>query len=69
MADRAFADMLQPILRILDPRRSLVVGAVWLIIGLAVAFSIAADGLGRQHRARERPGTAHAAPCRSKRTN
>ncbi len=42
MADRVFADMLQPILRILDPRRSLVVGAVWLIIGLAVAFSIAA---------------------------
>ncbi len=29
-------------LRALDPRRSLVVGAVWLIIGLAVAFSIAA---------------------------
>jgi len=42
MADRVFADLLQPILRTLDPRRSLVVGAVWLIIGLAVAFSIAA---------------------------
>ncbi len=30
------------ILRLIDPRRSLVTGAVWLIIGLAATFSIAA---------------------------
>jgi signal transduction histidine kinase len=31
-----------PLLWIIDPRRSLVTGAVWLIIALAVSFSIAA---------------------------
>ncbi len=32
----------RPLLWIIDPRRSLVTGAVWLIIALAVTFSIAA---------------------------
>ncbi len=32
----------RPLLRMIDPRRSLATGAVWLIIGLAVTFSIAA---------------------------
>ncbi len=42
MADKESAGSLQSMLRALDPRRSLVVGAMWLIIGLAAAFSIAA---------------------------
>ncbi|MGO8829411.1 MAG: histidine kinase [Steroidobacteraceae bacterium] len=42
MAHGVIAGRLQSMLRALDPRRSLVVGAMWLIIGLAVAFSIAA---------------------------
>src|SRR5208283_5096890 len=42
MAHGVIAGRLQSTLRALDPRRSLVAGAVWLIIGLAVAFSIAA---------------------------
>src|SRR5271154_2188745 len=32
----------RPLLWIIDPRRSLVTGAVWLIIALAVTFSVAA---------------------------
>src|ERR1700690_3503270 len=32
----------RPLLWIIDPRRSLVTGAVWLIIALAATFSIAA---------------------------
>ena len=32
----------RPLLRIIDPRRSLVTSAVWLIIALAASFSIAA---------------------------
>src|SRR3984957_21283732 len=32
----------QAVLRSLDPRRSLAAGAMWLIIGLAATFSIAA---------------------------
>src|SRR5271166_5541960 len=42
MSDRESAGRLPSMLRALDPRRSLAVGAMWLIIGLAVAFSIAA---------------------------
>ena len=42
MAHRARHAMPQPLLRGLDPRRSLAAGAAWLIIGLAFAFAIAA---------------------------
>jgi signal transduction histidine kinase len=34
--------MAEPLLHTIDPRRSLIAGAMWLIIGLAAAFSIAA---------------------------
>src|SRR5580700_966754 len=33
---------LRPVLRNIDPRRSLVASAMWLIVALAVTFSIAA---------------------------
>jgi signal transduction histidine kinase len=36
------ATLAQPLLRTLDPRRSLAAGVMWLIFGLAAAFSIAA---------------------------
>jgi signal transduction histidine kinase len=42
MADSEIAGTLKPILLAMHPRRSLVAGAVWLIIGLAATFSIAA---------------------------
>ncbi len=42
MAGSEIRNPLRSIARAADPRRSLVAGAMWLIIGLAVAFSIAA---------------------------
>jgi signal transduction histidine kinase len=42
MPESAIAIVLRPLIRALDPRRSLVAGAIWLIIGLAATFSIAA---------------------------
>jgi signal transduction histidine kinase/outer membrane murein-binding lipoprotein Lpp len=42
MADSIAPANRRPLLWIIDPRRSLVSGAVWLIIALAVTFSIAA---------------------------
>jgi signal transduction histidine kinase len=42
MADSGIVANLRSILRLIDPRRSLVTGAVWLIIALAATFSIAA---------------------------
>jgi signal transduction histidine kinase len=43
MADPVIPDLLKSVLRSIDPRRSLVAGATWLIIGLTVTFSIAAS--------------------------
>ncbi len=42
MPESVIPGILKSALRTLDPRRSLVVGAMWLIIGLAAAFSVAA---------------------------
>src|SRR5277367_4345443 len=42
MANPAIADWLRSLLANIDPRRSLVASAMWLIIALAVTFSIAA---------------------------
>ncbi len=42
MANSAATADRKPLLWIIDPRRSLVIGAVWLIIALAATFSIAA---------------------------
>ena len=53
MADPVASGKPRPLLRMLDPRRSLVTGAVWLTIALAVTFSIAAavsvGGIARQN--------------------
>jgi signal transduction histidine kinase len=42
MAIQGISDGLRPVLRNIDPRRSLVASAMWLIVALAVTFSIAA---------------------------
>src|SRR5580700_2522842 len=42
MAIQGIFDRLRPVLRNIDPRRSLVASAMWLIIALAITFSIAA---------------------------
>ena len=49
-----------PLLWIIDPRRSLVTGAVWLIIALAATVSIAAGILGRRDRPAKPVGTTRA---------
>jgi len=53
MADPVVPGKPRPLLRMIDPRRSLVTGAVWLTIALAVTFSIAAaiwvGGIARQN--------------------
>ena len=43
MADPVIPDLLKSVFRSIDPRRSLGAGAMWLIIGLTVTFSIAAS--------------------------
>ena len=42
MAIQGISDKLRSVLRNIDPRRSLVASAMWLIVALAVTFSIAA---------------------------
>jgi signal transduction histidine kinase len=42
MAEQVAPADRRPLLSVIDPRRSLVTGAVWLIIALAISFSIAA---------------------------
>jgi hypothetical protein len=42
MATQGISDKLRSVLRNIDPRRSLVASAMWLIVALAVTFSIAA---------------------------
>jgi signal transduction histidine kinase len=42
MAGQGIADKLRSVLSSIDPRRSLVASAMWLIVALAVTFSIAA---------------------------
>src|SRR5579863_1825159 len=42
MAGSRFADKLRSVLATIDPRRSLVASATWLIVALAATFSIAA---------------------------
>lgn len=53
MTDYGIADKLRSVLAGIDPRRSLVASAMWLIIALAVTFSVAAavwvGGIARQN--------------------
>src|ERR1700719_617681 len=42
MANQGTFERLRPVLRNIDPRRSLAASAMWLIVALAVTFSIAA---------------------------